>query len=99
MTTATNTLTIKTGKRSWTLRVVEKKHAKLFLVQTVRKNGKLGKLYTFNPFTRTLSGVRPSRTNGERLYNWHVTELEGASMWDWRTVSRKLRPAATKKAA
>lgn len=86
-------LNVRTGKRSWNIRLLERKTSQIWEVETVRKDGKPGKAYRLNIFTKALSATRKTRNNGERLYKWGVTELEGRTRWDWRRPLAALAPA------
>jgi len=67
--TTTNELTIKTGKRTWTLWVVKRTHGGN-LLHCVSASGKG---YLVNLRTRTMSATRVMRDKRTKLYHWDVT--------------------------
>lgn len=70
--TAPRTLTIKTGGRTWNLRVLKQRLDGTLLVESVRVDNSPGKLYIIRG--RELVAVQFTRKLGTRLYTWTITQ-------------------------
>lgn len=74
--TTNRTFNLKTGKRSWMVRVISRGIG-CVIVESVRKDGKRGKRYHIDTATRTMWAV--GRTGPGGNYSWSVTEFAGMS--------------------
>lgn len=67
---------IRTGKRTWNLKVTGKvtgRTGNVLRVWAVHQDGKLGKAYNLNGNSGKLQGIRKTREDGTRKYGWNVT--------------------------